>query len=119
MQFFFQMAFILGVIRIVGLASVRLGQPQVVGEMIAGVLIGPSLFGQLFPELQERVFPSTGMSIVYAVAQIGLVLYMFLVGTEFDVELIRSRLRSAVSVSVAGILAPFALGGAAAVFLCH
>lgn len=117
MQFFFQMAFILAGIRLVGLASLRLGQPQVVGEMIAGVLIGPSLFGQLFPELFAQLFPAAGMGILYAVAQVGLVLYMFVVGTEFDVGLIRTRLRSAASVSLAGIFVPFLLGGGVAYFL--
>jgi Kef-type K+ transport system membrane component KefB len=117
MQLFLQLAFILGAIRVVGLLSVRLGQPQVVGEMIAGVLIGPSLFGQLFPEEQALLFPPEGMSILYAIAQVGLVLYMFLIGCEFDLELIRNRLRSAASVSIAGIVAPFVLGGGAAMFI--
>jgi Kef-type K+ transport system membrane component KefB len=116
-RFFFQLAFILSVCRVVGLIAKRAGQPQVVGEMIAGVLMGPSLFGLLLPGLQAEVFPKASMTITYAVAQIGLVLYMFLVGVEFDVDLIRKRLRSAASVSVAGILTPFALGSVIALAL--
>ena len=85
--------------------------------MIAGVLMGPSLFGLLFPALQAQVFPKASLTITYAVAQVGIVLYMFLVGVEFDVNLIRTRLRSAASVSVAGILTPFALGGLLALYL--
>ncbi len=109
-RFFFQLAFILATCRVVGLIARRFGQPQVVGEMIAGVVMGPSLFGLLFPEAQAHIFPKSSLTITYAVAQIGLVLYMFLVGVEFQVDLIRKRLRSAASVSIAGIVTPFALG---------
>lgn len=116
-RFFFQLAFILSVCRIVGLIAKRFGQPQVVGEMIAGVVMGPSLFGLLLPGLQAEIFPKASMTITYAVAQIGLVLYMFLIGVEFDVDLIRKRLRSAASVSAAGIMTPFALGSVLALAL--
>ena len=110
-HFFLQLAVILIVCRLVGLLVKRLGQPQVVGEMIAGVLMGPSLFGLLLPNLQETVFPKgPAMSILYAVSQVGLVLYMFLIGVEFDLDLIRQRVRSAVSVSLAGIITPLILG---------
>ncbi len=117
-QFFLQLAVILGVCRVVGLLARRIGQPQVVGEMIAGVLMGPSLFGLLWPEFQQQIFPKGApMSILYAVSQVGLVLYMFLIGVEFNTGLIRQRLRSAVSVSLAGILAPLLLGGLLALML--
>lgn len=96
--------------RLVGYLARFLGQPQVVGEMIAGVLLGPSLLGWIAPQAQAFLFPKAVMPVVYAIAQIGLVLYMFLVGLDFDVELLRSRVRSAVTVSWAGILTPFALG---------
>ncbi len=110
-SFFLQLAVILAAVRLVGLAARKLGQPQVVGEMVAGVLLGPSLFGLLAPDWQIRIFPEETRSILYVVSQIGLVLYMFLIGAEFDVSLIRKRLRAATMVSVAGILAPFTLGG--------
>jgi Kef-type K+ transport system membrane component KefB len=110
-HFFLQLAFILVMCRVVGLAAQKLGQPQVVGEMIAGVLMGPSLFGWLLPEMQRWVFPPESMSILYAVNQIGLVLYMFVIGLEFQVDLIQQRLRSAVAISLTGILAPLTLGG--------
>lgn len=115
--FFLQMAFILGVCRLVGWLFARLGQSQVVSEMIAGVVMGPSLMGWLFPGFSAWLFPAESKPILFAVAQLGLVLYMFLVGVEFDLGLIRARVRSAASVSIAGILAPFALGGALAWFL--
>jgi Kef-type K+ transport system membrane component KefB len=109
-QFFLQLAFILSVCRIVGLLARKIGQPQVVGEMIAGVVMGPSLLGLLLPGLQQQLFPKAAMGLLYASSQVGLVLYMFLIGVEFDTNLIRQRLRGAASVSLAGILTPFALG---------
>ncbi len=116
--FFLQLAVILGVCRLVGFLAKKIGQPQVVGEMIAGVILGPSLFGLLLPTLQHQVFPKGApMSILYASSQVGLVLYMFLIGVEFDTSLIRKRVRSAVSVSLAGILTPLMLGGLLALFL--
>lgn len=115
--FFLQVAFILGVCRLVGMLARRIGQPQVVAEMIAGVLLGPSLFGLLLPDLHSMIFPKASMGIIYAVSQVGLVLYMFLIGVEFNVGLIRNRLRSAASVSIAGILTPFLLGCMLAFFM--
>jgi Kef-type K+ transport system membrane component KefB len=113
-RFFLQMAFILGVCRVVGLVFRRLGQSQVVSEMIAGVMMGPSLMGWLLPGFSAYLFPPQSKPVLFAVCQVGLVLYMFLVGVEFDVTLIRSRWRSAASVSLAGIAAPFVLGAALA-----
>jgi len=116
-RFFLQLAFILAMCRVVGWLAGRVGQPQVVGEMIAGVLLGPSLFGLLWPEAQGWMFPKESKPILFAVAQLGLSIYMFLVGVEFDHELIRKRLRGAAAVSAAGIVVPFCLGAIAAVAL--
>jgi len=113
--FFLALAAILLACRLVGYLARFVGQPQVVGEMIAGVLIGPSLLGLLAPQAQQALFPKSVMPVLYVVAQIGLVLYMFLVGLDFNVELLRKRARSAVTVSWAGILVPFALGSLIAV----
>src|SRR5262245_47892103 len=115
--FFLQMFFILAVCRGVGWVARRCGQPQVVGEMIAGVLMGPSLFGLLWPEAQQFLFPEESLKTLYVGAQLGVGLYMFLVGVEFKAELFRSRVRSAVSVSLAGMLAPFLLGTVLALWL--
>jgi len=115
--FFLQMAVILAACRITGWVMARLGQSQVVSEMIAGVLLGPSLLGWLAPELSQQLFPSHSTPVLYVVAQIGLVIYMFVVGCEFDVQQLRQRLSAAGSVSAAGILAPFALGGLLALWL--
>jgi Kef-type K+ transport system membrane component KefB len=110
--FFLQMAVILGACRLVGALARRVGQPQVVGEMIVGVLLGPSLLGLLFPEIQAHLFPRDSLRVLYVGAQLGVGLYMFLVGVEFKTELFRHCLRSALSVSLAGMLVPFALGAA-------
>jgi K+:H+ antiporter len=110
-HFFLQLTVILATCRVVGVLAKRIGQPQVVGEMIAGVLLGPSLLGQLAPGVQHQLFPPGQANIVlYTTAQIGLVLYMFLIGLNFDVDLIKHRVGTAAAVSSAGILTPLALG---------
>ncbi len=113
-HFFLQLAVILATCRLVGRLVRPLGQPQVVAEMIAGVLLGPSLFGLLAPGAQAWLFPKSSIPILYVLAQLGLALYMFLVGLEFDVEKLRARARSAAFVGWAGILVPFLLGVALA-----
>lgn len=115
--FFLQMAFILAACRATAWVFMKIGQSRVVSEMIAGVLMGPSLLGLVFPEFSAYLFPEASKPILFSVAQLGLVLYMFLIGVEFDVGMIRRRLKSAASISAAGIIAPFALGGALAYFI--
>ena len=104
-MFFLQMAFILAVCRATAWAFMKIGQSRVVSEMIAGVLMGPSLMGWMFPEFSAYLFPAESKAILFSVAQLGLVLYMFLIGVEFDVDLIRKRVRSAASISIAGLKA--------------
>ena len=119
-HFFLELAVILATCRVVGLIAKRIGQPQVVGEMIAGVVLGPSLLGEIAPGVQQALFPPGPANVVlYTVAQIGLVLYMFLIGLNFDVDLIKHRAGTAVAVSAAGILAPLALGALVAVPLLN
>lgn len=117
-HFFLQIAVILLVCRVVGWAAKRfMGQPQVVGEMIAGVVLGPSLFGLFFPELQAALFPKETRNILYVGAQFGVGLYMFLVGTTLRLDHFRSKAKSAVGVSAAGIVAPFLLAATVTPFL--
>jgi Kef-type K+ transport system membrane component KefB len=115
--FFFQMFVILGVCRLVGLAARKIGQPQVVGEMIAGVLLGPSLLGLIAPQWQQMLFPPDSLKVLFVGAQLGVGLYMFLVGLEFNTELFRARARSAAAVSLSGMLVPFILGAVLAPWL--
>jgi len=116
-QFFLQIAVILLFCRLVGAIAARFGQPQVVAEMLAGVLLGPSLFGLVWPEAQQWVFPwdktqtvRDTQSYLFPASQLGLALYMFVVGMEFRVDIVQKRLTSAVAVSVVGMVAPFLLG---------
>jgi Kef-type K+ transport system membrane component KefB len=105
--------------RVVGLLARRIGQPQVVGEMIAGVLIGPSLLGMIWPDSTRLIFTAESRGILYAGAQLGVGLYMFLVGLEFNTGHFRSRARSAACVSVAGMVVPFVLGALLVLWLQH
>jgi Kef-type K+ transport system membrane component KefB len=107
--FFLQMAVILLACRGVGWIARRLGQPQVVGEMIAGVCLGPSLFGQVAPGLQQWLFPPGSLQFLGIGAQLGVGLYMFLVGSGFETSHFRGHARSAAAVSIAGMAVPFAL----------
>ncbi len=117
LKLFLQLTVILAVCRAVGWLGRFAGQTQVVSEMIAGVLLGPSLFGALAPSAQHWLFPKASMPILYAISQVGLVLYMFMVGLEFDAGLIRGRVRSAAAISASGIIVPFALGATLALNL--
>ncbi len=108
--FFLQLFVIVAAARVVGWLGKRyLGQPQVVGEMIAGVILGPSLFGLLAPDLQAAIFPKDTKGVLYVGAQLGVGLYMFLVGLGFDKDHFRANLKSASAVSVSGMAAPFLL----------
>ena len=115
-HFFLELAVILAACRVVGLIARRFGQPQVVGEMIAGVVLGPSLLGAIAPGVQQDLFPpGQANTVLYTMAQVGLVLYMFLIGVNFDINLIKHRAGTAATVSAAGILVPLALGAVVAV----
>ena len=109
-HFFLQLAVIIFTCRLVGwLGKKFFAQPQVVGEMIAGVILGPSLFGLLWPDAQLALFPKETKTVLYVGAQFGVGLYMFLVGTTLNLGHFKSKAKSAFGVSLAGILVPFAL----------
>ena len=106
---FIDLAVIIVLARLMGRLAVKLGQPAVVGEIIAGILLGPTLLGALPGDLDTRLFPPDVKPFLNVLAQLGLVLFMFLVGLEVDLTFIRGRERIAASVSVASILLPFSL----------
>jgi len=111
---------ILAFCQAVGLIARRFGQPQVVAEMLAGVLLDPSLFGLLWPQGFAWLFPKESMKVLFPVSQLGLATYMFVVGLEFRMDIVSRRLRTAVAVSVAGMVTPFILGaGLGWVFFHH
>ncbi|WP_037492588.1 cation:proton antiporter [Sphingomonas sp. PAMC 26605] len=117
-HFFLQLAVIILVCRVVGwLGQKFLRQPQVVGEMIAGVVLGPSLLGLLLPDLQLAIFPKETRNVLYVGAQLGVGLYMFIVGLTLQLDHFKSKARSAAMVSAAGIAAPFLLAVVVTPFL--
>ena len=103
--------------RIMGGLLRKIHQPQVIGEIIAGILLGPSLLGAIWPSAFDFVFPVELMPFLDVLAQIGLIFYMFLVGLELDFGLMRGRGHAAVWVSHASIIAPFLMGVALALWL--
>ena len=118
-RFFLQLAVVLAACRVVGLGARFLGQPQVVAEMLTGVILGPSVLG-LFEgtrPFQQWLFPPESKVVFLAISQVGLALYMFLVGVEFRADLFAGRARTAALVSGAGMLVPFALGAGLATML--
>jgi K+:H+ antiporter len=82
----------------------------VIGEMFAGVLLGPSLLGRLFPSAESFLFPPASLPTLHLISQLGVVLFMFVVGMEMDVDTFRRRARATLLISNAGIVVPFALG---------
>jgi len=88
----------------------RLGQPQVVGEMIAGIVLGPSLLGWLAPSLHQSLFPDASLATLGMVGQLGLVFYMFLIGASLDLGHLRSNGSMALVTSLTSIAIPFAAG---------
>ena len=112
-----QIIVILVAARLTGAFVRRLGQPQVVGEMIAGIALGPSVLGAQAPHLAVLLFPAGSLGFLNTLSQIGLVVFMFLVGLELDPKIVRERGRSALVISHASIVAPFLLGATLAIVL--
>ncbi|MEV4312159.1 cation:proton antiporter [Actinocrispum sp. NPDC049592] len=109
-RFFLAAVIVLVVCRLVVMAARRLGQPPVVGEMIAGVLLGPSLLGLVLPGVQGWLFPAAVRPMLYVVSHIGLVAFMFGVGHEFAGQKVRGLGRSASMISLAGVTTPLVMG---------
>jgi Kef-type K+ transport system membrane component KefB len=92
-------------------------QPPVVGEMIAGILLGPSLLGQIAPHISAYILPQSIAPLLNVISQMGVILYMFLVGLELDLSMLRARAHSTVAISHASIVVPFLLGAGLALLL--
>jgi len=104
------LAVILVAARVVGLVFRRLGQPPVVGEVLAGILLGPSLLGRVSPAALAYLLPPQVAPFLGIIAQVGIILFMFLVGVELDPGLMRNRTQATVAISHASIIVPFVLG---------
>src|SRR5689334_21543263 len=105
-----QIAGILAVCRLLHAIAGRLGQPPVMGEIVAGLLLGPSFFGWIAPALYTRLFPAASLPALNELSQIGLVLFMFLVGLHLDLTEVYALRRVAGFASLLSIVVPFVLG---------
>lgn len=116
-RFAAQIVAIIGVARIIGMAAARLGQPMVIAEILAGILLGPSLLGWAAPAVSAALFAPESLGGMNLVSQVGLVLFMFLIGLELDLTLLRGHGRKAIAISYAGIVLPFGLAIGLSLFL--
>lgn len=96
--------------RLFGWICKKIGQPTVIGEIIAGIILGPSLVGMYFPEFSSTIFPVASLGNLQFLSQIGLILFMFVIGMELDLKVLRNKANDAVVISHASIIIPFALG---------
>ena len=112
-----QIGIILVAARLMGWLFRKLHQPRVVGEMFAGILLGPSLLGRIAPDISAAVFPPDSLGYLNALSQVGLLLFMFLVGCEVDLKQLRKLGRAAVITSNVSIIVPFILGLLLALYL--
>jgi Kef-type K+ transport system membrane component KefB/nucleotide-binding universal stress UspA family protein len=114
-----QIILLLSVGRLMGEVMQRIGQPAVMGQLLAGLLLGPSVLGSLWPQAQHMIFPANvaQKSMIDAVSQLGILMLLLLTGMETDLSLVRKTGRAALSVSAAGIAIPFACGFALGEFL--
>jgi len=105
-----QIIVILIAARLINGLFLKVGQPPVIGEMIAGIILGPSFLGLLFPKALSFLFPTDSMGTLRLLSQIGVILFMFIVGMEINARQLQEKARAAVIVSHASIIAPFFLG---------
>jgi Kef-type K+ transport system membrane component KefB len=115
--FILQLIVIIVASQLCGYLFKKIGQPSVMGEIFAGILLGPSLIGSLLPAFSDFVFPPSSLVNLQMLSQIGLVLFMFVIGMELDLNLIKSKAKAAVYISNASIIIPYLLGVALSYFL--
>lgn len=114
-----QIITIIIVARFFGWIFRKIGQPSVIGEMIAGIVLGPSVVGLYFPEYFHSLFPVASLGNLKFLSQIGLILFMFVIGMELDLKALKNKANDAVVISHASIVFPFALGVGLAYFIYH
>ncbi|HEY6144276.1 MAG TPA: cation:proton antiporter [Flavobacterium sp.] len=112
-----QIVTIILVARFFGWVFRKIGQPSVIGEIIAGIALGPSLLGLYFPEFSSTLFPVASLGNLQFLSQIGLILFMFVIGMELDLKVLQNRAKDAIVISHASIIFPFALGIGLAYFV--
>ncbi|HEX9981366.1 MAG TPA: cation:proton antiporter [Flavobacterium sp.] len=114
-----QIITIILVARFFGWAFRKIGQPSVIGEIIAGIVLGPSVVGMYFPEFSQLLFPAASLGNLQFLSQIGLILFMFVIGMELDLKVLKNKANEAIVISHASIVIPFALGITLAYFVYH
>ena len=114
-----QIVTIIIVARFFGWIFRKIGQPSVIGEILAGIFLGPSLVGSYFPEFSGALFPEASLGNLQFLSQIGLILFMFVVGMELDLKALKNKANEAVVISHASIVIPFTLGVGLAYFVYH
>jgi len=112
--FFIALTVVMLLARLFGMAAARIGQPRVMGEVVAGIVLGPTVVGALFPALETALFPSDLIPFLGVVAQLGLIFYMFLVGLEVDLSQIKGRVGQVAAISNVSVALPMMLGIAVA-----
>lgn len=112
-----QIVTIVFVARLFGAIFKKIGQPSVIGEILAGIVLGPSLVGNYFPEFSHALFPEASLGNLQFLSQIGLILFMFVVGMELDLKVLQNKAKEAVIISHASIVIPFTLGLVLAYFI--
>ena len=105
-----QLIIILATCRIVGMLFKKIGQPMVIGEIVAGILLGPSVFGYFFPQASAVLFPESSLIYLKILSQFGLILFMYIIGMELDLSIVRKRFQDTVLISHASTIVPFFLG---------
>ncbi|HEX3760584.1 MAG TPA: cation:proton antiporter [Kofleriaceae bacterium] len=108
---------VIGVARLLGMLSRYLEQPPVIFEVLAGIMLGPSLLGTVAPGVSAFLIPPATLPLLQVLSEVGVVLFMFLVGLELDVSLLRTRTHAVVAISHASIVVPFLLGAVLALWL--
>ncbi|PYK50955.1 MAG: cation/H(+) antiporter, partial [Verrucomicrobia bacterium] len=116
-RLFLQLLIIIGASGVVAWIFTRCGQPAVIGEMVAGILLGPSLFGLLAPNAFQFIFAASSLDALRLLSQIGICLFLFAVGMELDMSEVRHKAQTAVVVSHSSIVIPYFLGVTLALFL--
>jgi len=112
-----QIIIIIAFARLFGFLFKKIGQPAVIGEIVAGIILGPSIIGSYFPGINEFLFPAASLSTLQFISQIGLILFMFIIGMELDLKAIGKQAYGAVIISHASIIIPYTLGMGLAYFI--
>lgn len=112
-----QIVTIILVARLFGWICTKIGQPSVIGEIVAGIVLGPSVVGHYFPDIFSTLFPPSSLGNLQFISQIGLILFMFMVGMELDLKVVKKNAGDAFVISQVSIIVPFALGLGLAYFI--